>query len=247
MIDAREPLEDAALMERALRLTQGFALWPASAMGRLLAGSRLGRHARGEMVSIEQGVHVTFAVVSGHVVVGHVPPGGHRTPVALLGPGHVIGFTRTPDKDEEEEENRESRIVYDFCALNEATTVQMPTLLVQKILDDEPILWMGIARMLMKQHREVLDLLLSQSVGSFQRRLAATIERLAVLYGSNDGQGISLRLRLTQEDLAALLQVTRQTVNKALGVLVAGRALSLSQNTITVLDLDALRRLADSS
>jgi hypothetical protein len=104
MIDAREPLEDAALMERALRLTQGFALWPASAMGRLLAGSRLGRHARGEMVSIEQGVHVTFAVVSGHVVVGHVPPGGHRTPVALLGPGHVIGFTRTPDKDEEEEE-----------------------------------------------------------------------------------------------------------------------------------------------
>jgi CRP/FNR family cyclic AMP-dependent transcriptional regulator len=123
----------------------------------------------------------------------------------------------------------------------------MPTLLVQKILDDEPILWMGIARMLMKQHREVLDLLLSQSVGSFQRRLAATIERLAVLYGSNDGQGISLRLRLTQEDLAALLQVTRQTVNKALGVLVAGRALSLSQNTITVLDLGALRRLADSS
>jgi CRP-like cAMP-binding protein len=122
----------------------------------------------------------------------------------------------------------------------------MPTLLVQKILDDEPGLWKGMAKMLMKQHRVVLDSLLSQGVGSFQRRLVATIERLAVLYGSDDGKGINLRLRLTQEDLATLLQVTRQTVNQALRALVACGAIRLNYNTITVLDLDALRKLADS-
>ncbi|WP_307704257.1 Crp/Fnr family transcriptional regulator [Variovorax paradoxus] len=245
MIDAREPLEDAALMERALRLTHGFARWPASAMSRLLANAHLDRRTRGEMVSIELGAPETFAIVSGYLVVGHIPPGGSRTPVALLGPGYIAGFTRAIDQEESEEKEAD-RVVYDFCALNDVTVVRMPTLLVQKILDEDPTLWKGMAKMLMKQHRIVLDSLLSQGVGSFPRRLAATIERLAVLYGSNDGQGISLRLRLTQEDLAALLQVTRQTVNKALGVLVAGGALSLSQNTITVLDLGALRRLADS-
>jgi CRP-like cAMP-binding protein len=103
-----------------------------------------------------------------------------------------------------------------------------------------------MAKMLMKQHRVVLDSLLSQGVGSFQRRLVATIERLAVLYGSDDGKGINLRLRLTQEDLATLLQVTRQTVNQALRALVACGAIRLNYNTITVLDLDALRKLADS-
>jgi len=232
-------------MERTLRLTQGFARWPASAMSKLLVSARLGRYARGEMVSIEQGMPETFVIVSGHLLVGHIPPGGRRTPVAVLGPSYVAGFTRNIDPKGGEEEE-ESRIIYDFCALNEVTVVRMPTLLVQKILDDEPVLWMGMAKMLMKQHRVVLDSLLSQSVGSFQQRLVATIERLAVLYGGNDGKGINLRLRLTQKDLAALLQVTRQTVNQALGVLVAHGAISLNYNAITVLDRDALRRLTDS-
>ena len=243
MIDARETLEDAALVERALRLTQGFARWPALAMSKLLPHASLGRYARGEMVSIEQGAPETFVIVSGHLFVGHIPPGGPRTPVALLGPGYVAGFTRTIDQEGREEEGR---IIYDFCALNDVTVVRMPTLLVQKILDDEPGLWKGMAKMLMKQHRVVLDSLLSQGVGSFQRRLVATIERLAVLYGSDDGKGINLRLRLTQEDLATLLQVTRQTVNQALRALVACGAIRLNYNTITVLDLDALRKLADS-
>lgn len=241
----RATLKDAVLVEGTLRLTQGFARWPASAMGKLLVSARLGRYARGEMVSIEQGMPETFVIVSGHLLVGHIPPGGRRTPVALLGPGYVAGFTRTIDPEGGEEEE-ESRIIYDFCALNDVTVVRMPTLLVQKILDDEPVLWMGMAKMLMKQHRVVLDSLLSQGVGSFQQRLVATIERLAVLYGGNAGKGINLRLRLTQKDLAALLQVTRQTVNQALGALEAHGAISLNYNAITVLDLDALRRLTDS-
>ncbi|WP_395322064.1 helix-turn-helix domain-containing protein [Variovorax sp. UC74_104] len=62
-----------------------------------------------------------------------------------------------------------------------------------------------------------------------------------MLYGSKDGTAIKIGLRITQEDLAALLQVTRQSVNKALRKLEESGAIDISYNAISVLDLEVLR------
>lgn len=231
--------EDWALVERSLRLTQGFALWPPLAMQQLLSVSSVGRYSRGETITTEAGSREILAIVSGYVVVGLLQATGHRSAVALLGPGYVLGFTRNPDEEDEAD-----RAVYSYRALNDTVVVHMPAAQVLGILDQAPALWREMAKMLLKQFRQVLESLLSQGIGSFQRRLATTIERLATLYGNREGDEISLRLRLTQEDLAALLQVTRQSVNKELGELVACGAINLNYNVITVLDLDALKKRA---
>lgn len=224
-------------MEGALRLTQGFSTWPPALMRRLLARSRMGRFSRGELVGVERGAPRTFAIVSGYVVVGRTPPGGDRAPVTLIGPGNVVGIVwGVLDTHEPEDQ-----VLYDFCAHMDTTVVEMPTLLIGQILDEEPALWKEMAKMLIKQHRPVLETLLSSGIGSLRQRLATTLEHLANLYGSREEKGLSLHLRLTQEDLATLLQVTRQSVNKELRALVACGALSLSYNTITVLDTEKLR------
>jgi CRP-like cAMP-binding protein len=234
MIDVNESLEEWALAERALRLTQGFAQWPPSAMERLLSVSSVGRYSRGDVIATEAGPKEILAVVSGYIVgeLGEAP--AHRCIVALLGAGYVLGFIRPPEGEEE-------YAPYRFRALNDAVIVHMPTKQILKILDEDPVLWRDMAKMTVKQFRQVLESLLTFCVGSFQRRLASTIERLAMLYGSKESGAISIRLRLTQDDLAALLQVTRQSVNKELGELMACGAISWNYNVITVLDLDALR------
>jgi CRP-like cAMP-binding protein len=240
MFDSRDPLGETALMEHALRLTQGFAAWPPSAMNQLLSNSHVGRYAKGQVILVEEGTPGTLAIVSGYAILGRMPLRGGRALVALFGPGHVVGFTRMFERH-----NDQDQIVYDFRALNDTVVVQMPTSQIQKILDGEPALWRDMAKMLLKQHRDMVDSLLCQLIGPLPRRLVATIERLAILYGNKDGKEIRLRLRLTQEDLAELLHVTRQTVNKELRALVACGAISMSYNTITVLNLEELRNLAN--
>jgi CRP/FNR family cyclic AMP-dependent transcriptional regulator len=234
MTDIKAMPTDIALMMHTLRVTPWFAHWPDSSMSQLLADSRLERYGRGEIISDERDAPETFVIASGYAIVGYIPPGWDRSPVALLGPGSVCGFTRA--------DNNEGRAVYDFCAHTDMVVVKMSTLALRKILDANPVLWGDMAKMLMRQHREILDSLLGQSIGSLSRRVATTIERLTALYGSRNGQSVSLRLRLTQEELAALLQVTRQSVNKELARLVTSGTISVVQNKITILDSTALRQ-----
>jgi CRP/FNR family cyclic AMP-dependent transcriptional regulator len=226
--------DDAPLMERALRVTPGFGAWPTAAMSRLLSSSHLKRHARGELLTSEADAPATFAIVSGHVIVGRNPQGGISAKVFLLGPGSVMGLAQMIEK--------ENPVSHDHYAHDEVVAVHMPTALIFEILDSHPLLWKNMVAMLLGQHAEIRDSLLSHAIGAFRQRLAATIDRLATVYGT-DIEG-NLRLRVRQEDIAVILQVTRQSVNKELGAMAAAGVIGTEYNTITILDLEALREIA---
>lgn len=228
------PAEDAALMERALRLTQGFAPWPAEALERLLARSYVGRHARGARFTAGTGAPGTIAIVSGHALVGRSPAGGQRTVIAFVGPGLVTGLSRIFESS--------PQVAYDFAAHDDLVAVHMPTQLVLDVLEADPLLWKAMSIMLLRQHLQTLETLLVQSAGSLRQRLCATVERLARLYGHGLGGSLTMRVQVTQEELAAMLQVSRQTINKELHALAATGALSLDYNSITVLNFRTLRR-----
>jgi CRP/FNR family cyclic AMP-dependent transcriptional regulator len=232
-------IEDKALMERALRITQGFATWPAAPMGQLLAHSRLGHHERGSPFSTETDEPETLAIVSGRMVMGRTPPGGTRAVFAFIGPGSVVGLARSLDGKDQS--------VHDFSAHSKSVVaIHMPTRRLLEVLAREPALWKDMALMLLRQHRDMLDTLLGQVIGPFPQRLAATIERLSRLYGSTAAGHARQRLKVTQADLAGVLQVTRQTVNKELKSLAETGAIALDYNAVTVLDIEALRKITRS-
>lgn len=221
-------------MEVSLRLTQGFAAWPPSAIGRLLLSSHVGRHKRGELVASEGDADETFAVVSGHAAAGRMPRGGARFQEFILGPGFVVGLARVFDAAD--------LVPWYYYAHDDVVAIHMPTLLILEILDGDPPLWKDVAHMILKQHIQMRDSLLVHAIGAFQKRLAATLDRLASVYGT-DVEG-TLRVRVRQEDLAAILQVTRQSVNKEIGAMAKAGVLRTEYNAITILDSDALRELA---
>jgi CRP/FNR family cyclic AMP-dependent transcriptional regulator len=73
-------------------------------------------------------------------------------------------------------------------------------------------------------------------------RLAKRLLELAERYGRQTPQGVAIELKLTQQDLAAMIGATRESVNKHLGWMRDRRLIALDRQRITVLRPDELRR-----
>jgi CRP-like cAMP-binding protein len=159
--------------------------------------------------------------------------------VGLAGPGILIGVARAIVENDDE--------IYDYSALDDSVVVLMPTPLLLQILEQFPLLWRDMALKLLKQNRAEMSTLMKRMIGTLSCRLAATIERLATLYGVREQGNLQVRLRLTQEDLASILQVTRQSVNKDLRMLELRGVVALDYNIITVLNPEALKKAASES
>lgn len=76
--------------------------------------------------------------------------------------------------------------------------------------------------------------------GDARQRLVAAIDRLALLYGVED-ETQSLHLQLSHDDFAAMLQISRLAVDKAMRALEESGLIRSEYDRMTVVDLPALR------
>lgn len=206
-------------------------------MNKLLSHSCTGRHPPGHVFSTElRGPPETFLIVSGEAMLARVSPQDERFVVMLLGPGSIVGMNQVFLRPE--------RAAYDFTAHSEVVAIHMPTLLLFELLDAEPILWKAMTQAIMQQNVDNGETLRNQIKGCLRQRVAATIERLAALYGSRIARDGGVRLQLSQSNLATMQGANRQAINKELKALSDAGAVCLEYNALTVLDPDALRRMA---
>ena len=229
---------DEAIVESALRLTQGFCRWSPASMRSLVESSRLWRHKRGAVFA-EESLEIceTLAVVSGYLMGERLMTDRSVSALGLVGPGTVVGLSYAM--------NLGARTGFRYRAHTDAVVIHIPSKILLELLDAEPALWKDMAGMLLRQKREMHSTVLTHIIGSLNQRVAAKIERLAHLYGTTEGDAVRLRLQITQEDLAALLQVSRPTINKALRALESEYILALEYKTITILDRKRLQQMAE--
>ena len=76
-------------------------------------------------------------------------------------------------------------------------------------------------------------------------RLARKLHELAIAHGEQTKAGILIGLRLSQSELAQMLGVTREAVNKQLHAWVEKNVLRLDKGKVVVRDMKALKRAAD--
>lgn len=109
------------------------------------------------------------------------------------------------------------------------------------LLDEQPACWRHFGRLLTQKIRAsftaVEDLVLLAPRARLARRLAL----MATGFGTLEGQSLRV-LRVSQEQLASMLALSRQTVNQTLKELEAAGVLKRARGAVEVLDLDALRR-----
>jgi len=131
---------------------------------------------------------------------------------------------------------------HDACAVGPCTLLQVPQPALLNVLDDTPRYWRDLA-LLMSQKLRL------SFIGLEQLRLMPASVRLAhrllmIIDGHGDIEPSRRLVQLPQEDLAAMLSLSRQTTNALLKDLQGQGIVRLGYGEIEILDPQRLREAA---
>ncbi|MBS0426171.1 MAG: Crp/Fnr family transcriptional regulator [Proteobacteria bacterium] len=228
---------DALLAHRILAAADLFAGWPGEAVADLAREASVGRYARGRHLSpANPRVREIVFVGSGFIDVSLTTPRGREFLLGIFGPGHVLGILRLLPVE---------AAAYDYRAREDSVVVRLPSDRLLAVLDGDQALWASVARMALGQYRVAMHDVIGRRVGDISARVAGVMDHLATLHGEPDPRGIRLRVRVSQEDVAAMLSTTRQTVHKELHQLAEAGVIDVRYAAWIIRDLTALRRRMD--
>lgn len=234
------PGDFLALIRNALSASRLFSRASPEWIDRLAKASNFRQYRRGDAVSTCIGTadHVLLAV-SGLLEISLVAANGRRFVMGIAGPGEVIGLVRL---------FAETPVKYGYVARENAAVVHMPCSELHTLFDSDPARWRDVCEFAIDRKSQLIGTVLDQVViGGAEHRIAATLRRLSKLFGVQRQAGTLLKLRLSQDDLADMLCVSRQTVNKELHRLETAGVIGCAYNTITILQPEALSDIADQS
>lgn len=224
--------DDSTLMEMALRRNAAFEHWPAALLAELIAASRLGRYPRAARIGpAESGVCETCVIVSGRLLLVRPFDGPHEEVVGLMGANMVFG---------ELMHGTVAAHALDCVAFEKAVVIHMASSKLCQLLDREPARWMDFSRMLLAMEATLLHTLIGQATGPVAQRVAHTLQQYAVLYGMRGREDRQTTLRMSQDDIGALLHLSRKSIGKALRTLEDLGLVVCGYNAIVVHDIQAL-------
>jgi CRP-like cAMP-binding protein len=184
-----------------------------------------------------QPAHGLCTVLRGALRVGAVQRDGSASMLATLEPGPWFGEISLIDGLPR---------THDAVAEGPTEVWCLPQQALLDWLEQHPAAWRDIARLACDKLRVCFEVLEDQSQLPLPARLAKRLLLLARGYQSGPPESSSerLRLRLAQEQLAQMLGVSRQSINKALGGLAQAGLLALHYGEIELLDRAGLQALA---
>lgn len=173
-----------------------------------------------------------YGLAAGLVRFTGVNEAGQEAVLVVLNPPHWFGEIALFDDEPR---------THDAWAESAATLWHAPQHELMALLAERPAYWRHFGRLLTQKIRAsftaVEDLVLLAPRARLARRLAL----MATGFGTLEGQSLRV-LQVSQEQLASMLALSRQTVNQTLKALEAAGALRRTRGAIEVLDLEALRR-----
>ncbi|OPA94888.1 Crp/Fnr family transcriptional regulator [Pseudomonas fluorescens] len=131
---------------------------------------------------------------------------------------------------------------HDACAVGPCTLLQVPQQALLNILDQTPQYWRDLALLMSQKLRLSFINLEHLSLMPASVRLAHRL--LMIVEGYGDTEHAKSVLQLPQEDLAAMLSLSRQTTNALLKDLQAQGVVRLGYGEIEILDVQRLREAA---
>ncbi|WP_426218988.1 Crp/Fnr family transcriptional regulator [Pseudomonas sp. DWRC2-2] len=218
------------------RLATGhwFSHLPAPFQNSLLANSRVRQLAAGEYL-FKRGDSPCglYAVLEGAVRISAVNVQGKEAVLSLVESpywfGEICLFDSLPR-------------THDALAMGPCTLLQIPQGLMLGILDDHPAYWRDVA--LLMSHKLRLSLINIEQISLMPTPVRLAHRLLMIAEGYGEIAQTRRILQLPQEDLAAMLGLSRQTINSLLKALEQQGVIGLSYGAIEVLDLQRLRHAA---
>ena len=174
-----------------------------------------------------------FVITAGKVTLAHSSEDGRETLLGVLGVGEMFGELSVFDPS---------------ARTSTATALTDVTLLA--LGRDQLRLWMSsrpevaekllqaLAQRLRRTEDAMADLVFTDVPGRVAKALTDLADKFGVL---KDGE-LYVEHDMTQEELAQLVGASRETVNKALAEYVNRAWLRVEQRSVTILDIDRLRK-----
>jgi CRP/FNR family cyclic AMP-dependent transcriptional regulator len=171
-----------------------------------------------------------YAVLGGALAIGTVGVDGKDALLAVLGPtawvGEISLFDGLPRPN-------------DVTAVSRTLLLHVPEPALQGLLDSTPRYWRDFALLMTQRLRVSFENAEAMTLLPAAQRVA---NRLLMIAGGYGGLNASQsRIRVSQDSLASMVSLSRQTTNQLLKNLESQRILSLKSGEIAILDFDRLR------
>jgi CRP/FNR family cyclic AMP-dependent transcriptional regulator len=171
-----------------------------------------------------------FAVLGGALAISTVGMDGKEALFAVLGPtawvGEISLFDGLPRP-------------HDATAISRMLLLHVPETALHSLLKSTPHYWRDFALLMAQRLRVSFESTEEMALLPAAQRVANRLLTIAGGYGGlNAAQS---RIRLSQDSLASMVSLSRQTTNQLLKNLESQRILSLKSGEIVILDFDRLR------
>lgn len=225
---------DMQVWRARLETGQWFSQLPVSLQDSLLAAARLRRLAAGQWL-FKRGDPPCglYAVLEGSVRIGAVSEQGKEALLSLVESPHWFGEIGLFDGQPR---------THDAFGVGHCVLLHIPQAALLALLDDQPLHWRQLALLMSQKLRLAFINLEQLSLMPASARLAHRLLLIADGYGEIDPP--RRVLQLPQEQLAAMLSLSRQTTNQILKALQGLGILDLKYGEIEILDAKRLRALA---
>ena len=192
-----------------------------------------GRHADIHLPGDER--HELHVVKEGWLYSYMEMPDGRRQIVRIHHPGDIVGFTEIAYPE----------AVTGLRSVEPGTLCPFPRRHLDAIFTDSPRLTALLFTLALREHVMLMDLLRANSRLSARERLAYMICELAArLRVTNPGMGDTLRIPLSQSEIADHLGLTNVYVSKTITAMVQDRLVVRTEAGLRLLDEGRLRLLA---
>jgi CRP/FNR family cyclic AMP-dependent transcriptional regulator len=203
-------------------------------LARLGAGLRRRRYAKGAAICWQGDPGTTlFLIESGWVKIVATSPDGQEAVLNLLGPGDFFGDLALLDG-----KPRSAGAV----AAEESHLLLLERDAFVGAIEESPRLALGLLAALAGRLRYDVEMLADTSFLDVSGRLARVLLRLATAPDRPAGPAMTIPIRLTQAELAALIGATRESVNKWLKAYEAQGIIRRRGARLTILRPEELRK-----
>lgn len=179
---------------------------------------------------------MVYVIKKGRVKVSRYSPDGKEQILTLLEPGEVFGeFAFGHATEPVHVEAFEDTLI---CGMRRGDFLAL--------IRRQPELMMQVIKVLAERLRAAEDEIADLAFRDVPGRLASLLLRLAQAYGHQSPAGQRLALRLTHQDMAAMIAATRETVTVVLSRFREDGLIAFDQRHIIIRDRDGLCRLSAS-
>ncbi len=179
-----------------------------------------------------------IVIISGRVMIGSKSAEGREILFNIMSTGEVFGEIAFLD-----EESRSA----DAKALEDTTYLVLERRYFLPFLEENPKVAVELMIVLCKRLRNATGQIEDTAFFELSTRLAKKLIAFAEHYGSIHEHGSRIELPLSQSDLGAMLNATRESINRQLRSWVKSGLIEMEDGSIIVVDIKRLTEVAEDA